>query len=383
MEVDFTLDCVAVRLSRASEGGTTDGARAAVAPVRASLASAPHRGSHSMHGVGVHACQCASPTWKHCGALRRRHLHLCRAPTVCPVVLHHSPPSLPAEPQYQSYHLLLSEVSSFSARLAHSAYRPRLRPAGTRVAAHDWAQLTMQTSAGMRVQTGRRNTTPNTHPRSRLLADLLPPLFARARAPSAAGEQARLWWRYAVKAVQQQVLARKLTWSQAVKVRGQGVGRGHSWCSLLKDAAVSGRQARVCSPDACRGGSPTHQCRTLPCSCCSLRACAKSTCRCTRSTCARPSTRRAHATACLRASWTWTGSCRSRRSSCSGEHLGLGEEAKLVVVLGDQRTCGWQSKQPPLAPLPAMPSSCVRFVLQSCVDRKMQQSRRLLGSHPP
>lgn len=35
-----------------------------------------------------------------------------------------------AEWQYQSYHLLLSEVSSFTARLAHIAYRPLLRPAG-------------------------------------------------------------------------------------------------------------------------------------------------------------------------------------------------------------------------------------------------------------
>ncbi|KAL4447306.1 hypothetical protein ABPG77_007339, partial [Micractinium sp. CCAP 211/92] len=65
------------------------------------------------------------------------------------------------QPQYQSYHLLLAEMSSFTARMAHAAYRPRLRPA--------------------------------------------------------AGEQARLWWRYAIKAVQQQVLARKLTWEQAIK----------------------------------------------------------------------------------------------------------------------------------------------------------------------
>lgn len=36
-----------------------------------------------------------------------------------------------AEPQYQSYQLLLSEVSSFTARLNHNAYRPLLRPAGT------------------------------------------------------------------------------------------------------------------------------------------------------------------------------------------------------------------------------------------------------------
>lgn len=35
-----------------------------------------------------------------------------------------------AGPQYQSYHLLLAEVSSFSARLPYSGYRPRLRPAG-------------------------------------------------------------------------------------------------------------------------------------------------------------------------------------------------------------------------------------------------------------
>ncbi|KAI7845241.1 hypothetical protein COHA_001284 [Chlorella ohadii] len=64
-------------------------------------------------------------------------------------------------PQYQSYHLLLAEVSSFSARLPYAGYRPRLRPA--------------------------------------------------------AGEPARLWWRYAVKAVQQQLAARKLTWSQTVR----------------------------------------------------------------------------------------------------------------------------------------------------------------------
>jgi vacuolar protein sorting-associated protein 13A/C len=64
-------------------------------------------------------------------------------------------------PQYQSYHLLLAEVSSFSARLPYAGYRPRLRPA--------------------------------------------------------AGETARLWWRYALKAVQQQLAARKLTWSQAVR----------------------------------------------------------------------------------------------------------------------------------------------------------------------
>ena len=37
---------------------------------------------------------------------------------------------LAAEPQYQSYHLLLSEVSAFTSRLTHNAYRPRLRPAG-------------------------------------------------------------------------------------------------------------------------------------------------------------------------------------------------------------------------------------------------------------
>ncbi|KAL4858517.1 Vacuolar protein sorting-associated protein 13C [Chlorella vulgaris] len=62
--------------------------------------------------------------------------------------------------QYQSYHLLLSEVSSFTARLAHIAYRPLLRPA--------------------------------------------------------AGKPARLWWRYAIKAVQQQRAARKLSWNQAI-----------------------------------------------------------------------------------------------------------------------------------------------------------------------
>ena len=37
---------------------------------------------------------------------------------------------LAAEQQYQSYHLLLSEVSAYSTRLGHSAYRPGLRPAG-------------------------------------------------------------------------------------------------------------------------------------------------------------------------------------------------------------------------------------------------------------
>ncbi|KAL4443584.1 hypothetical protein ABPG75_011321 [Micractinium tetrahymenae] len=66
-----------------------------------------------------------------------------------------------SQPQYLSYHLLLAEMSSFTARMPHAAYRPRLRPA--------------------------------------------------------AGEQARLWWKYAVKAVQQQVLARKLSWEQAIK----------------------------------------------------------------------------------------------------------------------------------------------------------------------
>ena len=37
---------------------------------------------------------------------------------------------LAAEQQYQSYHLLLSEVSAYTSRLGHSAYRPGLRPAG-------------------------------------------------------------------------------------------------------------------------------------------------------------------------------------------------------------------------------------------------------------
>jgi len=40
---------------------------------------------------------------------------------------------LPAGPQYQSYHLLLAEVSSFSARLPYAGYRPRLRPAGAQL----------------------------------------------------------------------------------------------------------------------------------------------------------------------------------------------------------------------------------------------------------
>jgi hypothetical protein len=35
---------------------------------------------------------------------------------------------------------------------------------------------------------------------------------------TAAGEPARIWWRYAAKAVQQQVAARKLTWGQAIRV---------------------------------------------------------------------------------------------------------------------------------------------------------------------
>ena len=76
-------------------------------------------------------------------------------------------PPRSAEQQYQAYHLLLSEVSSWTARLPHAGYRPRLRPA--------------------------------------------------------AGAPARLWWRYAAKAVQQQLAARRLTWGQAVRVRSSSL----------------------------------------------------------------------------------------------------------------------------------------------------------------
>eukprot|EP00887_Chlorella_sp_A99_P001951 scaffold18.g1951.t1 len=65
------------------------------------------------------------------------------------------------QPQYQSYHMLLSEVSTYSARLPHMGYRPKLRPA--------------------------------------------------------AGQPARVWWAYAVRAVLQQLATRRLTWSQAVR----------------------------------------------------------------------------------------------------------------------------------------------------------------------
>lgn len=39
----------------------------------------------------------------------------------------------------------------------------------------------------------------------------------------AAGKPARLWWRYAIKAVQQQRAARKLSWNQAISVRSAAV----------------------------------------------------------------------------------------------------------------------------------------------------------------
>lgn len=104
------------------------------------------------------------------------------------------PPPTPAEPQYQSYHLLLAEVSSFTARLPHAGYRPRLRPA--------------------------------------------------------AGEPARVWWRYAVKAVQQQLLARRLTWSQTIQVRLERRRMGYMPLLGGSPAGMPELQPAPLSPDA-------------------------------------------------------------------------------------------------------------------------------------
>ena len=123
------------------------------------------------------------------------------------------PARLPTEPQYQSYHLLLSEVSAFTARLTHNAYRPRLRPAGA-------PQLLPRLLYGSPGLLGGLPAacflcllfdTPSLPPHLNSVSALLSP---------AAGEAARIWWRYAAKAVQQQVAARKLTWGQAIRVSG-------------------------------------------------------------------------------------------------------------------------------------------------------------------
>lgn len=109
-------------------------------------------------------------------------------------------------------------MSSFTARMPHAAYRPRLRPAGEAVQpvvpAPGWLQLlpacvvrptaTVPASLAEGLAAGGP-----IQPAASIHHYLLVP---------AAGEQARLWWRYAFKAVQQQVLARKLTWEQAIKV---------------------------------------------------------------------------------------------------------------------------------------------------------------------
>lgn len=85
-------------------------------------------------------------------------------------------PGTAAEPQYQSYQLLLAEVSLFTARIGHNAYRPRMRPA--------------------------------------------------------AGKSARTWWRYAAQAVLQQRLALCLTWRQAVRVRSGSVCSAAGYAEL-------------------------------------------------------------------------------------------------------------------------------------------------------
>jgi hypothetical protein len=50
-----------------------------------------------------------------------------------------------------------------------------------------------------------------------------------------------VWWRYAVRAVQQQQSARKLTWKQALTV---GAGRGAGWHACAGSALFDWLKAR-------------------------------------------------------------------------------------------------------------------------------------------
>lgn len=94
--------------------------------------------------------------------------------------------------QYRSYSLLLSEISTFTARLPQLGYRPKCRPSP--------------------------------------------------------GSNARMWWKYAGLAVKQHIESRKLTWNQVVKFGQQRRRYVALYVKYLNGETSSGRTKQLAAP---------------------------------------------------------------------------------------------------------------------------------------